>query len=126
MSVDATGFKSGAIFQQLKDGLEALPSSERDAQAKKVNAVFLIIIKNSEGKEQPWTLDFKKGATVTKGQPSGKADITIRTSDETFQDLSTGKLNGQKAFMSGKLKVTGNIMLATRLDSVLKVAKAKL
>lgn len=42
-----------------------------------------------------------------------KADVTINTSDDTFVDMADGKLNGQKAFMSGKLKVKGNIMLAT-------------
>jgi putative sterol carrier protein len=32
--------------------------------------------------------------------------------DEDFVQLAEGKLNGQKAYMSGKLKVKGQIMLA--------------
>ncbi|KAJ1592880.1 hypothetical protein NDA11_002721 [Ustilago hordei] len=35
-------------------------------------------------------------------------------------------VNSQKAFMSGKLKVKGNIMLTTKIDNVLKSQKAKL
>jgi hypothetical protein len=31
------------------------------------------------------------------------------------------KLDGQKAFMTGKLKTKGNMMLATKLNDVLKV-----
>lgn len=31
---------------------------------------------------------------------------------DTFIQLADGKLNGQKAFMTGALKVKGNIMLA--------------
>lgn len=31
------------------------------------------------------------------------------------------QLDGQKAFMTGKLKTKGNMMLATKLDAVLKV-----
>ncbi len=34
------------------------------------------------------------------------------------------QLNGQKAFMTGKLKTKGNMMLATKLDGVLKVIVA--
>jgi len=63
---------------------------------------------------------------VFKGKAEPKADITIILSDDTLVDLASGKLNGQKAFMTGKLKTRGNIMLATKLENVLKGGKAKL
>ena len=61
----------------------------------------------------------------SEGPAKGKADCIINLGDDTFADLADGKLNGQKAFMSGKLKVKGNIMLATKLDAVLKAQKSK-
>lgn len=90
------------------------------------NGVFEMHVKNSGGKELVWTIDLKKNAEAYEGKAKGKADVTINLSDDTFVDLADGKLNGQKAFMSGKLKVKGNIMLATKLDGVLKAQKAKL
>lgn len=83
-------------------------------------------VKNSGGKELVYTIDLKKNAEAYEGKAKGKADVTINLSDDTMMDLADGKLNGQKAFMSGKLKVKGNIMLATKLDGVLKAQKAKL
>ncbi|KAJ3118134.1 hypothetical protein HDU96_003663 [Phlyctochytrium bullatum] len=121
MSVAVAGFASSAIFERIKAGLDALPPAERTATAKKVNGVFHIVVKNASGAEQAWTLDLKNGANVAVGA-EGKPDIVINVSDETFQDLASGKLNGQKAFMS--LKVKGNVMLATKLDTVLKAAPA--
>jgi len=35
---------------------------------------------------------------------------------DTFIQLADGKLNGQKAFMTGALKVKGNVMLAVRIQ----------
>ncbi|KAF9020982.1 sterol-binding-like protein, partial [Hymenopellis radicata] len=80
------------------------------------------------GDKASWTIDLKKKGEVTKGPSPTKPDIVITLSDETLTDLANGKArtSGQKAFMSGKLKTKGNIMLATKLDGVLKGAKAKL
>lgn len=61
-----------------------------------------------------------------KGTITGvKPDITIDVKDEDFVALAEGKANGQKLFMSGKIKVKGAIMMATKLDSVLNAAKEK-
>jgi putative sterol carrier protein len=40
-------------------------------------------------------------------------------------DLVEERTNGQKAFMTGKLKTKGNMMLATKLGPVLSAAKPK-
>lgn len=40
---------------------------------------------------------------------------------DTFTQLADGKLNGQKAFMTGALKVKGNIMLAVSTSQLLSL-----
>lgn len=63
--------------------------------------------------------------------PAGKkADVTLSLSDEDFGKMVAGKTKAQSLFMSGKLKVKGNVMKATKLEPVLAKAqeggKAKL
>ncbi|KAI8444582.1 sterol-binding protein [Phakopsora pachyrhizi] len=103
-----------------------MSEKEKKDQIKKVNGLFQLNIKNPKGQVGQWAIDFKKEAQVYKGTTKTKADVTIDVSDDTFQTIADGKLTGQKAFMSGQLKVKGNIMLATKLDTVLKTAKSKL
>lgn len=61
--------------------------------------------------------------------PAGKPDVTITMSDGDLVDLMQGKLNAQKAFFQGKLKIKGNMGLAMKLQEFQKQAgqlKAKL
>jgi len=82
-----------------------------------------VLITLADGKEQSWYFDLKKSGVVGVGKAPEKADISIALNDDVFVDLASGKLNGQKAFMQGKIKVKGQMMLATRLDAVLKTAQ---
>ena len=56
---------------------------------------------------------------VTEG-PHDSPDITIAMASSDFADMVEGKLDGIKAFMTGKLKVKGNMMLAMQLQTLLK------
>jgi len=70
----------------------------------------------------------KKTGAVKKGEAKSlglKPDVTIFLADETFVEIADGKTTGQKAFMTGKLKTKGNMMLATKLDGLLKNTKGK-
>ncbi|WAQ87385.1 hypothetical protein PtA15_8A289 [Puccinia triticina] len=124
LSID--GVKSSAIIEAVSLGISKMTEAEKKKQMKAINGIFQMNVKSAEGKEGTWTIDFKKEGKVYQGPAKPKADVTINLSDETFQALADGKLNGQKAFMGGQLKVKGNIMLATKLDVLLKSAQAKL
>ena len=49
----------------------------------------------------------------------GPADTTIKVSWEDWQSLASGALDGMTAFMTGKLKVEGDMSNAMQLQGVL-------
>jgi len=51
------------------------------------------------------------------------ADVTLTVSDENLIALLTGNLSGVMAFMTGKLKVDGDLMLAKTLPELFDSSK---
>ncbi|KAJ1558672.1 hypothetical protein HK405_013199, partial [Cladochytrium tenue] len=117
--VVAPGFKSSAIFSAIKTQFDSLPPAGKTDYINKVRGVFHIVLKNGAGEEQAWTLDLKNAdsASVVSLGKVGKGDVTLLMSDDTYVDLVEGKINGQKAFMQGKMKVQGNIALAAKVGT---------
>ncbi|KAF5359839.1 hypothetical protein D9756_003153 [Leucocoprinus leucothites] len=113
--IKVPGFQSSDLIASLQSGFAKISDSEKQDLIKKTNGIFELQV-TKDGQTATWTIDAKKTGSVYKGKASPKADVTIILADD---------LNGQKAFMTGKLKTRGNIMLATKLDNVLKTAKAK-
>ena len=75
-------------------------------------------------------LDFgTEGAVMLDGvanqvtEEDGAADTTIKVSWEDWEAMRDGKLDGMTAFMSGKLKVEGDMSAAMQLQGVLAKLK---
>lgn len=58
------------------------------------------------------------GATNQVSKDDKAADCTISISQEDFIKLFSGKLNPMMAFMSGKIKVDGDMSVAMKLQTL--------
>jgi putative sterol carrier protein len=64
-----------------------------------------------------WKVDVDDGkVTVTEG--GGDADATISASEETFQKIAAGEQNATTAYMTGKLKIKGDMGAAMKLQKL--------
>ena len=64
-----------------------------------------------------WKVDVDNG-TVTVSEGGGDADVTIATSQETFQKIIDGEQNPTSAYMTGKLKIKGDMGAAMKLQKL--------
>ncbi|KAL7290292.1 hypothetical protein TKK_0015992 [Trichogramma kaykai] len=92
---------------------------------KKTDAVFQFVVKGDEA--GTWYLDLKNGSGSTgKGEPPQPADATLTMDSGNFFAMFSGKLKPATAFMMGKLKVSGNVQKAMKLEKLMVSLKSKL
>jgi hypothetical protein len=83
----------------------------------KINAVYQFNISGASGGS--WSVDCTSpGGAISPGQ-SSVARCTVAMTEGDFLNLVNGKLNPQMAFMSGKLKIQGDMGLALKLQQIL-------
>lgn len=87
-----------------------------DAAKSAVNAVFVFKITGEGG--GAWTLDAKNNVGVREGAEDG-ADCTLELSADDWKTISENPGAATQLFFTGKLKVSGNPMLATKLQKIL-------
>jgi putative sterol carrier protein len=106
-------FKSEAMLNNVRKALESKKPSR---------GVFLFVVKKGEEKKS-WVIDLKNKQVREGG---GEADCTIHISDQDLVELFSGKLEPQMAFMTGKIKIEGDIMLAQKLETLVASPRSAL
>ncbi len=97
----------------VREFFETLPSKADPSKTAGMTNSYVFDI---EGVGQ-WKVDVDDGSiSVTPG--GGDADVTISTSEETFEKIVAGEQNPTSAYMTGKLKVKGDMGAALKLQKL--------
>src|SRR5688572_1036513 len=77
-------------------------------QAKGVNATFVYELDGNGG--GTWTVKVTDGkVSVEPGNAASNPTVTYKMAAEAYVQLANGEINGAKAFLTRKLKVSGSI-----------------
>ncbi|GAB2798738.1 SCP2 sterol-binding domain-containing protein [Halomonas shantousis] len=82
--------------------------------AKGMDEVFQFNLSDAEN----YYLHVNDGALDVQQGEHDDPSVTLSMDSDTLKGIMDGEIDGMQAFMSGKLKATGNIMLATKLTSL--------
>ena len=96
-----------------KEFFDGLESSVDESKLAGMTNSYLFDI---EGEGQ-WLVDVRDNKiNVTEG--GGDADVTITSSAETFEKIRSGEQNPTTAYMTGKLKIKGDMGAAMKLQKL--------
>ena len=96
-----------------KEFFETLETRVDPAKAAGLNASYRFDIDGAGS----WLVEVDDGK-VSVSESEGDADTVISTSSETFMKIANGEQNPTSAYMSGKLKVNGDMGQAMKLQKL--------
>jgi putative sterol carrier protein len=99
-----------------KQAFELMPSRFNKEAAKGLTAVYQFDLSGEGGGK--WQVSIKDQTVDVKEGQHPSPNITISMTAQDYLDMVSGKLNGQVAFMSGKLRISGDMGLALRMQSL--------
>jgi putative sterol carrier protein len=101
------------VAETAREFFESLPGRVDPAKTAGMNESYVFEI----GGAGTWTVKLVDGAVnVSEGDAGG--DCTISTSNEVFERVIRGEQNATTAYMTGKLKVKGDIGAAMKLQKL--------
>ena len=100
----------------VKESFDAMPSRFRADKATGTSAVIQYDVSGEGG--GTWNAVIKDGACAVSPGAAQNPNLTLQISAQDWLDMLSGKQSGQMLFMSGKLKVKGDMGLAMKLPSM--------
>jgi putative sterol carrier protein len=96
-----------------REFFDALPNRVSPDRIEGMNNTYVFDIEGAG----TWTVAIADGAvTVTEG--AGDADCTFTATEETFEKIASGEQNATTAYMTGKLKIKGDMGAAMKLQKI--------
>ena len=70
-----------------------------------------------------WHVNLEDGSVQVHEGVSDNPNITLSATQENWLDIISGRASGQTAFLTGKLKIKGDMTLALKLQSIFKLGQ---
>lgn len=99
-----------------KQAFDMMPTRFNKEAAKGLNAIYQFDLSGDGGGK--WHVIINNDSCQVKEGPAASPSITISMTAQDYLDMLSGKLNGQMAFMTGKLRIAGDMGLALRMQSI--------
>jgi putative sterol carrier protein len=107
------------IFEQMEEHFDSDGAKGTDA------IVDWKIFDRPEGGYDHWRIEIADGACRVHDEPDERpARVTFRVKPVDFLKLVTGNASGPQMFVTGKLKIEGDLMFAARVQGFFKVPAA--
>ena len=104
------------VETDVKEVFEKVTGFFNKTAAKGLDAVFQFNITGDEG--GMWNVNIKDGVCEVQEGTHDAPTVTLTLSAEDWLAMFNKELNPVQAFMSGQLKVNGDIMLAQRIPEL--------
>ncbi len=101
--------------------LRAMPGRLRTASATGLD----LLVRWQVGEDPGRYLSVSDGRARLSGAADRDPDLTLTLDRVTLLDLAVGAANGPQLFMTGRVRITGDLMLAQRLTALFAVPGAK-
>jgi putative sterol carrier protein len=102
------------VAHSVREFFEALESGVDESKTAGMNNTYRFEVEGAG----TWTVAVADGKVTVTEDGDAEADCTITASEETFEKLVNGEQNPTTAYMTGKLKIKGDMGAAMKLQKL--------